>query len=190
MTLEQQHHIRNGIISIQTIHRWLLQNTSLSAVQRLYLEEAQAQAARIEAACLGECSGRNERFSMKRILLIGLIVVLVLSACATLGKQTPPAGCEKSVIYQYAPWSFVVLTGAVDGLYVMAQTNPAQYQAARQAARQAEVILEGQTVTYGQLQGVPGLAALLTSQLATIFRPDQVLDACDKQVLLGYLRML
>jgi hypothetical protein len=53
---------------------------------------------------------------MKKIALL-LVVVLAIAGCVTV-KPTPPAGCEKSVIWTYAPWSQVVLTGMVDAIYI------------------------------------------------------------------------
>jgi hypothetical protein len=50
MTCDQQHNIRNGIVSVCTLLRWLLTRTDLTALQRRYLEDALGEAFRVEAA--------------------------------------------------------------------------------------------------------------------------------------------
>jgi hypothetical protein len=52
------------------------------------------------------------------------------------------------------------------------------------------VLLQGTGTTYQKLSEVPNIGALLTSQLATIFPPGQTINVCDRDILLGYLKML
>jgi hypothetical protein len=118
-----------------------------------------------------------------------LMIAVAFVTCATT-KPPTPAGCESSLVHQYAPWSQVILSGAVIGCYSLAQSNPVQYAAIRLGAQQAILLLQGQAVTYQQLADVPNLGALLASQLAAIFPPDRYIDQCDRDILLGYLRML
>jgi hypothetical protein len=119
-----------------------------------------------------------------------LIILVGVYTCATL-KPTIPVGCESSVIYKTAPWSFVILTGAVDGVYMIYGSNPELYAKIQQGARQAEIILgSGTPITYETLQKVPNITSLLTSQLSLIFRPGDVIDKCDVQILKDYLKMI
>ena len=55
MTCTQQHHIRNGVIAIRTLLRWVVNNTELTAKQRAYLSDAITEAARVELyACASD----------------------------------------------------------------------------------------------------------------------------------------
>jgi hypothetical protein len=132
---------------------------------------------------------------LERLLRLVLLVIMVPAlgfmahACATL-KSPVPAGCEDSMIWKYAPWSHVILIGAVDGAYAMSGQNPELYRKIKVAAHQAQVLLTGAAPTYESLQNIPDLNLLLTSQLAAIFRPDQVIDPCDRDLLLSYLKMI
>jgi len=125
---------------------------------------------------------------MKKIMYSFFILsfILITTACVTV----KPVGCENSVIYKYAPWSFVILTGAIDGVYMMYKDNPVVYGEIKKAAAQTILILQGTVVRYDDLQKVPNITSLLTSQLASIFRPGDVLDTCDKNILIQYMKML
>ena len=60
MTCAQQHHIRNGIVAVQRILRWLLTRTELTALQRSHLNDAMVEAARIELyACAKDTCGEK-----------------------------------------------------------------------------------------------------------------------------------
>ncbi len=127
---------------------------------------------------------------MKRnIAVLGLIVCFALMAgCAT--THQIPTGCEKSLIHKYYPWADTMLSGAVLGAYALAGTNPELYVKIQDGAKLAISLLEGTAVTYGELSKVPNIYMLITSQLASIFRPGDLIDACDKAILIGYLKMI
>jgi hypothetical protein len=127
---------------------------------------------------------------MIKRLLLTTIICLFIFGCATL-KPTIPAGCENSLIYKNAPWSFVMLTGAIDAAYIIYTQNPELYKKIQQAAREAEDTLNSSGImTYERLSKVPNLTLLITSQLSLIFRPQDTIDTCDKRIILDYLKMI
>lgn len=87
MTPDQQHHIRNGIISIRRPCRILLKACeNLSGNQRLMLEEMVRQAERVERACNGDIGMRNRRSWMTKT---GAVLVAVGSITASCAEVAP-----------------------------------------------------------------------------------------------------
>jgi hypothetical protein len=70
VTCNQQHHIRNGVISIRRILRWLDQNTSLTAAQRSHLRDAIPEAERVELyACdKGTCEEKIKEMATEEAM--------------------------------------------------------------------------------------------------------------------------
>ena len=124
---------------------------------------------------------------MKRLAV--LIMVLALAGCVTM-KPTPPAGCENSIVWKYSPWSQVVLTGMVDAIYIGYGKDPVKYAVAKESAQKLIVLLQGTGVTYSQLQAIPDISTMLTSQLGLIFQPGQVMNRCDVEIIVAYLKMI
>lgn len=125
---------------------------------------------------------------MKKRIAVLLIAVLMVAGCAT--THQTPVGCENSIVHKQYPYADMLLTGAVAGCYMVAQHDPDKYALIQNAARQVEVLLQNPQVSYGQLAEVPNIYVFLTSQMATIFPPAQLIDKCDKSILLAYLKMI
>ena len=126
---------------------------------------------------------------MKNIILVLILACFIMAGCATL-KVEPPADCENSIVHKHAPWSFVMLTAGVDGLWCMSASKPELYGQLQQSARQVEILLQRPGITYRQLSEAPDIYMLLLSQIASIFPPDQIIDKCDRDILTNYLRMI
>jgi hypothetical protein len=65
-----------------------------------------------------------------------------------------------------------------------------KYAVIKDSAQKLIVLLQDTGVTYSQLQTVPDISTMLISQLGLIFQPSQVLDKCDRDTLIAYLKML
>jgi hypothetical protein len=206
MTCDQQHNIRNGIINVCTLLRWLLARDDLTALQRRYIEEAMTEASRVEtAACvIGSCeekSGamdhpRTHRWGpmtmvkrLFRMFCLAVLIALTVCAigCASIGTAAPPAGCEKSVLYSNAPYAFIALSSA----RIAAGTllTPTQYKLAALSAHVlADTLESNPSATIETIASVPAWSKVLIADLAIWFRPGEVLNHCDKDALIGYLR--
>lgn len=129
---------------------------------------------------------------MRKLMILSVVLCLaVMTGCATV-KPTPPAGCEKSVIWAYSPWSQVVLKTMVDSIHILAGTQhgPASYAIIKDSAQKLVTLLEGGNVTYSQVQSMPDISGMIVSTLGLIFAPGQMLDACDREILVAYLKMI
>ena len=124
-------------------------------------------------------------------LCLAIVMAFSLTFCTTV-KPTPPAGCENSIVWKYAPWSQVALKTMVDGTHILAgtQNGPAMYAVVKNSAQQLIVMLSGGSVTYGQIQSTQDISAMLVSTLGLIFAPEQVIDKCDRDILIAYLKMI
>jgi hypothetical protein len=125
-------------------------------------------------------------------LCLAIVVVLGLAYCTNMVKPTPPVGCEQSVIWKYSPWSHVVLKTMVDSTHILAgtQNGAASYAVIKDSAQLLIVMLSGGNITYGQIQSVQEISAMLVSTLGLIFAPGQVINKCDADILVSYLKMI
>jgi hypothetical protein len=126
------------------------------------------------------------------VCVLMLAFSLPLGGCATVGNpQTPPAGCEHSVLAKTAPWSDLVLTAGVFAAKRL--LNPEQYQLAHEAAQRAGAALEGgdpRAITAMDLVGIPGMAESIGGAILQVLAANDVIDPCDRQRLANYLRMI
>ena len=94
MRPEQQHHIRNGSISIRRIARMLLRcGGNLSGNQKQMIEEIERQASRVERACKGECDMAQSKSWMTKT---GVILTTVGTITASTAQVIP--------VPEVAPW--------------------------------------------------------------------------------------
>jgi hypothetical protein len=71
MTCTQQHHIRNGIIAVRRILRWVMNHTQLTATQRAYLNDAMQESARIELYACEKGTCQEKVKGMKETKMTG-----------------------------------------------------------------------------------------------------------------------
>jgi hypothetical protein len=130
------------------------------------------------------------------IYVVMLSCIPCLSGCATFGKPLPlPAGCEHSMLAKTAPWSDLVLTAGV--FAAKSALSSGQYQLAHEAAQQAAAALEGPApggdpggMTAMDLVAIPGMAESVGGAILQVLAANDVIDPCDRQRLVNYLRMV
>jgi hypothetical protein len=135
---------------------------------------------------------RPTRWNDMKMLTVALITCAMLQVgCVTVGTTSAviPVGCEKSVLYQHHKEFNTVASLMVIGVHAYAIANPYMYQEAKTTAKVAIAKLEVGSVTAGELTSDTAVALLLSDLLA-FFAPGEVIDQCDKDLLIAQLKRI
>ena len=120
---------------------------------------------------------------MKRYLLI-LVLLFIIPGCITTG---PPAGCEKSILYGWSPYSFIVMDASrVAAVKLMPKF---EYDLAQKSAYAlADVLSSDPLATIDTITQMPDWSRVLVTDLSVWFKPGDLLNPCDRDLIVGYLR--
>jgi hypothetical protein len=122
------------------------------------------------------------------LVIVGLVLTAMIS-CATLGTVTP--GCEKSFTYQHKKTFDTIMTASVLGLYTAYAWKPEIYGQAHQAAQMAISVLGSkEPSSLNNLAQIDGISLIGVLELVGFFGANQLLDSCDKDYLIAYLKMV
>ncbi len=121
---------------------------------------------------------------MKRKIVVVLVGLMCLSGCASM-KTKVPVGCEHSVLYELAPWSFLTLrAGAVSAKQFMAKED---YALLSKAARLVADELES-GADWSKVKEIPLWTRIIASDVLPLLWDRSMLDECDRKYLIGFLR--
>jgi len=133
-----------------------------------------------------------------KLLVVFLFGLLFLTGCFNAQPQVPPPGCEHSLIVQKIPnYRNVDILLQIANLEALKQRVYTKEQAL-DALDDIEKVLKDENATYSQLLSVvvskvnwvnehAGAELFILSQYFEIFKSNQKIDPCDRDLLLAHL---
>lgn len=122
---------------------------------------------------------------MKRLIFFTVIALTMFCGCSFRHTVNVPPECTESVLYKFAPWSFVTLTAgqAAARQYMSAQ----DYElAARSAHLLADQLESG--IDWTKIKSIPDWSRIVAAEVLPLLLDRDRIDRCDRVYLIGYLR--
>jgi len=131
----------------------------------------------------------------KSLIFAIVCFAFMLGGCVTTngtGTQVQvPAGCEDSVFYKSAPWSFNTMDTGILAFQLYMLKNPAVKEQVQREVKLAMTILSSQMPTLEALSQLSDLDLLLVGTLHIIYpSTNTTINKCDAELIMNYLKRL